>query len=87
MGNYSWGDNILAHMLGVNIVSYNSDQLQYLVYSPGVIDFNAYQEVNWGPSMYLMFLNGTHFNVMLSQNYVIVIGIQPITYIPPGVID
>ena len=59
---------------------------QYLVNSPGVIDFDAYQEVNSGPSMYLMFLNGTHFNVM-SQNYVIVIGIQSITYIPPGVLD
>ena len=79
----------LAHMLGVNIVSYNSDQLQYQVYSPGIIDFDAYQEDNSWPSMYIMFVNGNHFNVMLSQkcivaidNYVIVIGIQPITYTP-----
>ena len=27
----------LAHMLIVKIVSYNSDQLQYQVYSPGII--------------------------------------------------
>ena len=42
----SWGTTAevitLAHILGVNIVSYNSDQLQYQVYSPGVIDFKTY---------------------------------------------
>ena len=89
----SWGTTAevitLAHMLGVNIVSYNSDQLQYQVYSPGIIDFDAYQEYNSRPSMYIMFVNGNHFNVMMSQewivpidNYVIVICIQPITYTP-----
>ena len=67
----SWGTTAevitLAHMLGVNIVSYNSDQLQYQVYSPGIIDFDAYEEDNSRPSMYIMFVNGNHFNVMMSQ--------------------
>ena len=43
----TWGTTAemitLALMLGVNIVSYNSDQLQYQVYSPGVIDFDAHR--------------------------------------------
>ena len=67
----SWGTTAeiitLAHMLGVNIVSYNSDDLQYQVVSPGILDFDAYPEDNSRPSMYLMFVNGNHFNVMLSQ--------------------
>ena len=63
----SWGTTAevitLAHMLGVNVVSYNSDQLQYQVYSPGIIDFDAYEEDNSRPSMYIMFVNENHFNV------------------------
>ena len=39
----SWGTTAevitLALMLGVNIVSYSSDQLQYQLYDPGIIDF------------------------------------------------
>ena len=57
----------LAHMLGVNVVSYNADDSAYQLYSPGVIDFEAYGEDYSWPTMYIVFVHGNHFNVMLSQ--------------------
>ena len=42
----TWGTTVemlaLAYMLGVNIVSYNANDLAYQLYFPGVIDFEAY---------------------------------------------
>ena len=67
----TWGTTAemlaFAYMLGVNIVSYNANDLAYQLYSPGVIDFGAYGEDYSRPTMYIMFVHGNHFNVMLSQ--------------------
>ena len=56
----SWGTTAevitLAHMLGVNIVSYNSDQLQYQLYNPGIIDFETYGEDYSWPTMYIIYM-------------------------------
>ena len=67
----SWGTTsemiTCAHMLEVNIVSYNSDQIQYQLYNPGIIDFETFREDYSMPTMYIVFVDGNHFNVMLSQ--------------------
>ena len=69
--NGAWGITAelleLAHMLEANIASYNSDDKRYQVYSPGVIDYEAYGEDNSRPTLYLIFTDGNHFNVILSQ--------------------
>ena len=67
----TWGTTAeilsLAHMLGVNIVSYNADDSAYQLYSPGVIDFEAYGEDYSRPTMYIMFVHGNHFNVLSQE--------------------
>ena len=56
---------VLAHMLEVNIASYTLDDKRTQVYSPGVIDYEAYGEDNSRPTLCLIFTDGNHFNVML----------------------
>ena len=66
----AWGTTaemlVLACMLEANIAFYNSDDKRYQVYSPGVIDYEAYGEDNSWPTLYLIFTDGNHFNVMLA---------------------
>ena len=57
---------VLAHLLGINIGSYNSVDMAYQVLSPGVIDFEAFQEVYSRPTIYIVF-TGNHFDVVQSQ--------------------
>ena len=37
------------------------------MYGPGVIDYEAYGEDKSRPTLYLIFTDGNHFNVMLLQ--------------------
>ena len=64
----AWGTTaemlVLARMLEANIAFYNSDDKRYQVYSPGVIDYEAYGEDNSWPTLYLIFTDGNHFNVL-----------------------
>ena len=73
----AWGTTaemlVLACMLEANIAFYNSDDKRYQVYSPGVIDYEAgvidyeaYGGDNSWPTLYLIFTDGNHFNVMLA---------------------
>ena len=54
---------VIAHLLGINIASYNSADMVYQVLSPGVIDFEAFQEDYFRPTIY----TGNHLDVVQSQ--------------------
>ena len=58
---------VLAHVLGVNIAFYNKVLRSYQIYSPGVIEPDAFKEDNSRPTIYVVF-TGNHFNVVLSQD-------------------
>ena len=66
-----WGTEtemlVLAHVLEVNIAFYNQVLRSYQIYSPGVIEPDAFQEDNSRPTIYVVF-TGNHFNVVLSQD-------------------
>ena len=69
--NYVWGtqNEILtfAHMAGVNIASYNTNDRHYEYFKPGVIDINVFPDDNSRPTIYIQY-TGNHFNVVLSQD-------------------
>ena len=66
-----WGTEtemlVLAHVLGVNIASYNKVLRSYQIYSPGVTESDAFQEDNSRPTIYIV-ITGNHFNVVLLQD-------------------
>ena len=67
-----WGSTaemlVLAHMVGVNVASFNSDDEHYHVLSPRVIDCEKYPQDDSRPTIYVAFTHGNHFNVVLSQD-------------------
>ena len=58
---------MLAHMVGVNVASFNTDDEHYHVLSPGVIDCEEYPQADSRPSIYVAFAHGNHFHMVLSQ--------------------
>ena len=69
--NYTWVTHnemiVLAHMVGVNMASYNTVDKYYHFMSPGLIDIHAYPEDNSRPTIYVAY-TGDHFNMVLSQD-------------------
>ena len=55
---------MLAHMVGVNVASFNTDDEHYHVLSPGVINCEEYPQAD---PIYVAFAHGNHFHVVLSQ--------------------
>ena len=69
--NGTWGSDreilVLAHLLRVNVVLFDTDRGCYGVSSAGFIEPETYAEDYTRPSIYILFVNNDHFNVELSQ--------------------
>ena len=67
----AWGTDkeitVLAHLLQINIVSFNVGLGQYGVWGPGCLDPATYPEDYSRPTLYILFVGNNHFNFMLSQ--------------------
>ena len=67
-----WGSTtemlVFAHLAGVNIASYNANDGSYHMLAPGVIEPDRFPQDDSRPTIYLLFSDGNHFNVTVSQD-------------------
>ena len=70
--NGTWGGTVefvvLAHLVGVNVASYNTTNNTYHLFGPGVIDYDRFPQDFSRATLYIIY-NGNHFDVVLGQNW------------------
>ena len=69
--NGTWGGTVefvvLAHLVGVNVASYNTTNNTYHLFGPAVIDYDRFPQDFSRATLYIIY-NGNHFDVVLGQN-------------------